>query len=223
LVSPARSVRWGACRAGWCRGGGQGWSSSSRGLACLSFRPCACLSRSQNRLSGAGLQVGPPSSRERAGQSRHDRVQPPPGAPAVTGSGQASPCVCHCWLPSRLPDIWFASLTFPRSNSVPSRHPNATVSAQLDPVRVTARTVLSRLPRLRTGLALLNLCPLFIPVLYRITPPRPGRKDGMRMIIFSGSSCVVCWPGSPSWASAGPDQSGTERALAPARNGPDCS
>ena len=198
---------------------GGGGPAHHAGLACLSFRPCACLRRSQNRLSGAGLQVGPPSSRERAGQPRHDRVQPPPGAPAVTGRGQASPCVCHCWLPRRLPDIWFPSLTFARSNSVPSRQPKATVSTQLDPVRVTARTALSRLPRLRPGLAFLNLCPLFIPVLYRITPPC---LDRMSMIIFSGSSCVVCCPGSPSWASAGPDQSGTERALAPARNGPDC-
>jgi hypothetical protein len=178
LVSPARSVRWGACRAGWCRGGGGGGPAHHAGLACLSFRPCACSSGSQNRLSGAGLQVEPPSSRERAGQPGHDRVQPPPGAPAVTGSAQASPCVCHGWLPSRLPDIWFPSLTFARSNSVPSRQPKATVSAQLDPVRVTARTALSRLPRLRPGLALLNLCPLSIPVLYGITQPCLGRKGG---------------------------------------------
>ena len=176
LVSPARSVRWGACRAGWCRGGGQRWSSPSRGAG-LSELPAVCLLEpvaepaQPSRVTGR-TAVEPGARRSTPSRSR-------PAAARRAGGDWQWPgvaCVCHCWLPSRLPDIWFPSLTFARSKSVPSRQPKATVSTQLDPVRVTARTALSRLPRLRSGLALLNLCPLFIPVLYRITPPCPGQR-----------------------------------------------
>ena len=42
-------------------------------------------------------------------------------AQALAACGPASPCACGCWLPTWLPEISLASLTFGRSNVAPNR------------------------------------------------------------------------------------------------------